>query len=351
MIDSVRFENFKVLNDATLKLGPLNVVVGPNGSGKTTALNAIEQICSRSNAMSDSIRTVGSEGDGRVLAALTWSSGGQQLEAGIKSEGNTPTTPLASVDANARKIAKPYFSRNGSNLAANSPLIKEMERVLAGIRVYSFDPPRIGERVQLKPNAEMARNGSGFASALDRLRDQNEEAFDRLRDDLASWLPEFEGLAFDTPGEGLRSFKLRRANTRDFIQSRDLSDGTLVALALLFIAHDPSPRTLVCLEEPDRGLHPRLLKQLAEAVFRLSYPSEFGLKNEATQVLLTTHSPIFLDFLKDHPEAIVIAEKRENGLADFHRAEEDPHYRDIIQDCALGDVWFTGVLGGVPAVK
>src|SRR4051812_21195635 len=115
MIDSVRFENFKVLNDATLKLGPLNVVVGPNGSGKTTALNAIEQICSRSNAMSDSIRTVGSEGDGRVLAALTWSSGGQQLEAGIKSEGNTPTTPLASVDANARKIAKPYFSRNGSN--------------------------------------------------------------------------------------------------------------------------------------------------------------------------------------------------------------------------------------------
>jgi predicted ATPase len=352
MIESVRFENFKVLKDATLRLGPLNVLVGANGSGKSTALYAIDQIRMRApSVLSEAIRTVGSDDDGRILAALTWSSNGQQLEAGLKTDAKTVTSPMAAVDANARRMAKPFYSRNGTNLAANSPQMKEIEQVLTGVRVYAFEPARIGERVQLKPNAEMGKNGSGFAAALDRLRDVNEDAFDRLREDLASWLPEFDGLAFETPVEGQRAFKLRLAKTQNYIQSRDLSDGTLIALGLLFIAHDPSPRTLVCLEEPDRGLHPRLLKQLANSIFRLTYPAEFGLASKPTQVLLTTHSPIFLDFFRDHPEAIVVAEKRPNGLADFHRAEEDPHYREIIQDCSLGDVWFTGVLGGVPALK
>jgi predicted ATPase len=336
MIDSVRFENFKVLKDATLKLGPLNVVVGPNGSGKSTLLNAIDLIRTRGSAASDSVRTQGS-GEGRILASLTWSSDGQQLEAGIKSDAKNPVLP--------------FSARNGSNLAANAPLIKEFERVLGGIRVYYFNPQQIGAQVQLTPQAEMSKDGSGFAAALDRLRDTNEDAFDRLQEDLASWLPEFDHLAFDTPAPGHRAFKLRRKRTKEYIKSRDLSDGTLVALALLFISHNTDRPTLVCLEEPDRGLHPRLLKQLAEATFRLAYPAEFGLNSAPTQVILTTHSPIFLNFLKDHPESIVIAEKRDNGLADFHRAEEDPHYREVIEDCSLGDIWFTGVLGGVPVLK
>jgi hypothetical protein len=66
------------------------------------------------------------------------------------------------------------------------------------------------------------------------------------------------------------------------------------------------------------------------------------------QVIVTTHSPYFLDLFKDHPEEIVIAE-RVDSEARFERLSDRADIQDILADSPLGDVWYSGVLGGVPA--
>ena len=164
-------------------------------------------------------------------------------------------------------------------------------------------------------------------------------------------MPEFESIVFDTPVQGHRSFKLRQTVSKEAIRSKDLSEGTLIALALLYIAHNPTSPKVICLEEPDRGLHPRLLRDLRDALYRLTYPDQFGIKREPVQVIATTHSPYFLDLFKDHPEEIIIAEKQPDATAKFKSLADDEELIDIIGDAPLGEVWYSGILGGVPIRK
>ncbi len=128
----------------------------------------------------------------------------------------------------------------------------------------------------------------------------------------------------------------------------DLSHGTLIALAILTLAYLPEPPKIVGIEEPDRGIHPRLLREVRDALYRLSYPKDHGESREPVQVIATTHSPYFLDLFRDHPEEIVIAE-RVGEEAKFQRLSDRPDVDEILGDAPLGEVWYSGILGGVPA--
>jgi predicted ATPase len=119
---------------------------------------------------------------------------------------------------------------------------------------------------------------------------------------------------------------------------------------MLSLAYLPDPPSIVCLEEPDRGIHPRLLRDVRDALYRLSYPEQFGEEREPVQVIATTHSPYMLDLFKDHPEEIVIAQK-EGQEARFERLADRPDVDEILQDAHLGDLWYSGILGGVPAER
>ena len=87
----------------------------------------------------------------------------------------------------------------------------------------------------------------------------------------------------------------------------------MLALAILTLAYLPDPPLLIGIEEPERGVHPRLLRNIQTALYRLSYPKQFGEDRQPVQVIATTHSPYFLDLYKDHPEEIVIAQKTSDG--------------------------------------
>ncbi|MCX8090560.1 MAG: ATP-binding protein, partial [Verrucomicrobiae bacterium] len=76
------------------------------------------------------------------------------------------------------------------------------------------------------------------------------------------WIPEFDRILFETPGEGEKAVALRTRAGGHRIKASELSGGTLIALALLTLAYLPEPPSIVCLEEPDRGLHPRLLRDV-----------------------------------------------------------------------------------------
>jgi predicted ATPase len=166
---------------------------------------------------------------------------------------------------------------------------------------------------------------------------------------MCRWLPEYDYILFDKPQQGQKAISLRTKKGGHRIPAKELSQGTLIALALLTLAYLPDPPSVVGLEEIDRGLHPRLLRHLQDALYRLSYPESCGEKRPPIQVIATTHSPYLLDLYRDHPEEIVLAQKE--GLeVEMKRLTDIEHYDEILGDAPLSDVWYSGVLGGV-AVK
>jgi predicted ATPase len=235
----------------------------------------------------------------------------------------------------------------GTGLTTNVADDNRVRTFLSNMRVYSLDPVVLPRRVQLRSKIELASNGDGLSGVLDRLRDDAPERFEALNEELGRWLPEFDRILFDTPQEGHRAFRLRTRIGNHSIPADELSQGTLLALTMLTLAYLPQPPSLIGLEEPDRGIHPRLLREVRDALYRLAYPESFGETRPPVQVVATTQSPYFLDLFREHPEEIVIAEKK--GLeAEFVALTAHPHIEEILADAPLGEVWYSGVLGGVP---
>ena len=332
MIEWIEFQNFKALRNAKLPLSQFTLIVGPNGSGKRSALNALLALSRPSQWNWDQIRTAGLSNTEPVVLRAKWSE-----------EKNDFFMEVEWLPGGGYR--GPSYNPDHNNRLSRSDRPQE---ALQRARIFSLDAVAIAQPVNLAPEMELLPTGTNLAGVLDRLRDQNPERFEALNEELMRWIPEFDRILFETPGQGQRAIALRTREGRHTIKARDLSQGTLVALALLTIAYLPEPPSIVCLEEPDHGLHPRLLRDVRDALYRLAHPEGAGEKREPVQVIATTHNPYFLDLFREHPEEIVIAEK--TGLeAKFSRLSDRSDLDEILADAPLSEVWYSGVLGGVPA--
>ncbi len=332
MIESIEFKNFKVLRNATLPLGKFTLIVGPNGSGKSTVFKAIEALADRSSPPYDTVVSAGSPDMAVASVKAFWANTGNSLSA-HREWGRIGIHPNTRFEAHRQEVQE---------------LQGVLLNTLRDARQYSLNPQAIAEEVYLDRHVEMDSHGKNLPVILDRLRDTAPERFEALNDELGKWLPEFDRLLFETPNQGTRALLLRTRSGGHAIKAADLSEGTLIALAILTLAYLPKPPPLVCFEEPDHGLHPRLLRDVRDAIYRLAYPESFGEKRDPVQVIATTHNPYFLDLFREHPEEIVIAEK--NGLeATFSRLVDRTDLTEILGEANLGEVWYSGVLGGVPA--
>src|SRR5208283_5302185 len=119
------------------------------------------------------------------------------------------------------------------------------------------------------------------------------------------------------------------------IPATRLSDGTLRYLCLLAILCDPEPPPLVCIEEPELGLHPDILPKLADRLVDAS---------QRTQLIVTTHSDILVDAMSERPEAVIICEKH-SGQTTMERLDKKM-LSAWLQQYRLGELWTRGELGG-----
>jgi predicted ATPase len=135
-----------------------------------------------------------------------------------------------------------------------------------------------------------------------------------------------------------------------FVPAPELSQGMLYLAGVLALAFDPDPPRVLCIEEVDRGIHPRMLREIRDALYRLSYPKSFGSDRRPVQIVTTTHSPYFIDLFRDHPEEVIISQKH-GRAAHFERLADRPDLPELLREGSLGDMWFSGILGGVPEEK
>ena len=336
MFESIQFKNFKALREAKLPLRPFTLILGPNGSGKSTALQALLALQDINRFHFSDVATVGASGIKDVSLTVQWSAPFTEC-----------VTVMDWVENGGKQVS---FLNARSRTSVTVDVLRELSLELRSIQVYAFDNDAIVPPVMLRPGASLGSKGNNLAVVLDRLRDQYPERFASINNELRQWLPEFDTILFETPADGHRSINLRMKRSGVALQARDLSQGTLQALAILTLAYLPDPPRVIGIEEPDRGIHPRLLRQVRDALYRLSYPDQFGESRVPTQVIATTHSPYFLDLYRDRLEEVVLAEKLEDG-ARFIPLSSHQHLEEILRDTQLGEAWYTGILGGVPATR
>ena len=157
---------------------------------------------------------------------------------------------------------------------------------------------------------------------------------------------EIEAVSFYDVDVGKRAIQVEQTGLPEPRPLSEVSDGTRLILAILTLVNIETPPAVLLLEDIDRGLHPRLYEQLVDFLRSIAAQGK-------TQILATTHDPYLIDEFKDTPEAVVIVEKKD-GASTLSNLDE--RLKAIRQpgeelDMPLGQVWFSGLVGGVPKMK
>ncbi|MBP7143175.1 MAG: AAA family ATPase [Opitutaceae bacterium] len=332
MIASIAFRNFKALRQASVELCPFNLVVGPNGSGKSSLIEAFVRL--------------------RTLARLP-----------LAGERNEPNRSANAPEVTFR-FTPPYdrweavmscASDDKCDLLNVFPLStgegvgtwEALREKLLRMRRFELDHAAIARPAPRKENQELKASGANLAPLLLRWRDNFPAVFSAWASQVLRVFPEYDDILIHETADGEVALSLRIAGERTRVPAQDLSQGTLYALVVFALAADPDPPSVICIEELDRGLHPRILREVQDAMYSLSHPSCQGLAREPVQVLATSHSPYFLDLFRDHVEEIILTEKH-GSAAHFKKLTERRDLGDLLEGASLGDLWYTGILGGVP---
>ena len=376
-----------------LPMEPLNVLIGPNGSGKSNLLEAIALLKA---AMTDLAGPIGRRG-GPTEFFWKGSDGLQasdMLTANIETIVDFDVRPtralqhvleigghggLITVD-DERVVPLDAKLRRDKSTAFELSLQGTIDNVLSGprqTRVRNSSPPitRISvpalssvsmlhfshtqfELLYLKQKYEavrLYRNWSFGPDAPLRLPCGAHGRSDFLDEDggnLALVLSQFLGdhkravldalrslydgiLDFRCPVTGGTVGLFLEEKGNRAIPATLLSDGTLRYLCLLAVLLHPKPPPLICIEEPELGLHPDLLPTLTDLMLDAS---------QRSQLVVTTHSDVIVDALTDQPESVVICEKHD-GETEMRRLDKDD-LSNWLKDYRLGDLWTSGELGG-----
>lgn len=324
MIAAIDFKAFKILREARIELAPFNLVIGPNGSGKTSVIEAIRRL--------------------RALAVLPVAS--QPPPVGPRVARLTFQFAPPHAGISVQLACKPDLECDGIRLDGSEQALAGWPALAArlhAIRFHALDHAAMARPSAVDAPARLAENGSNLAAAMHALRRSHPEEFESIGSEFRRVLPEFSHIETISEGDSVRlEFGLVGEDHR--IGAADLSQGTIALLGVLFLAAASPRPSMLCIEEIDRGLHPRVLREARDALYRLSHP---GKGEVSCQVLATTHSPYLLDLFRDQLDEVIVAEKS-GASASFRKMSDIADLRELLADASLGDLWFSGVLGGVP---
>jgi len=371
MIKRLRVKNFKALRDVEIKLTPIHVLIGPNDSGKTSILEALAALC-RSVDHNLAHAFLGSWKG----AELVWNGqAGLPVSIGVDLDGDTISSYAIDVlfesrDRNgvtAREVIGKgtallelgrlegrtwvnYQVGNPGWLAPQSSELRAIRSLLGGVHYYRWSPTFLA--LPAAPDStrrsRMEYNGFGLALCLDEILSFDRDQFIRLEERFTKVFPHIASIklipemAYRAPtddpdqvtmlqkadGKGLY-FKLRSGGP--LVPASQASDGTLLILAYLAILYLPEPPTMLLIEEPENGMHPKRLRDVLGVLRQL-----VG-EQSHTQVVLTTHSPYALDLFS--PEEVTLCTMQENGEVKTTRLSESVAVRGECGVFTLGEIW------------
>ena len=208
----------------------------------------------------------------------------------------------------------------------------ERMRFYRDFHVGRHTPPRLPQQADLQQDMllEDASNLGVLLSSLLNQPDVKQGLLARLRD----FYPLVEDVVASVSGGTVQIFFHERG-LRHAVPATRLSDGSLRYLCLLAVLCHPTPPWVICIEEPEVGLHPDVIPEVAKLLVEASSRS---------QIFVTTHSDILVDALTDVPEAVIVCEKSD-GATQLRRLDVE-ELEPWLDKYRLGELWTRGRFGG-----
>lgn len=378
-IESLKVRNFRALLDVEFRdLTPMTVLLGPNGSGKSTVFDVFAFLA---ECFEIGLRRAWDRrGRARELKTRA-ASGPVTIEIKYRERPGTPliTYHLAvdelagapvvvhewlhwkrrrygapfrfleyrrgegraasgeAPDAEAQRIEIPLQSSD--LLAVNAlgqfqehPRVAALRDFIMGWHVSYLSAESARGLPEAGPHERLTRTGDNLANVVQYLAEQHPERLERIFAALRARVPRIERVLAETMQDGRLLLQIKDAPFAQPVLARFASDGTLKMLAYLVLLYDPEPPPFVGIEEPENFLHPRLLYGLAEECREAS---------ARTQLLVTTHSPFFIDALR--LDEVRILWRDEKGHTRTQRAKDMHGVPEFVEVGAqLGELWMEG---------
>jgi predicted ATPase len=394
LLNSLQLEGFLSFGPRSqaVELTNLNVLIGPNGVGKSNLIEAIELLHATPSDFNDAIRVGGTPADwiwrgdksasvARIESLLSPINNTPELRYAIEFTDSGGRLEIVDEFLEESKKAEPrakdvrfyYRFRRGNpvimkRLETDSPdehakLVKPKRANIdpkRSILSQRRDPdvyPQLTAAGQRFQDIQIFREwGFGRLAALrspqpanlptdvllpqlvnlglvlNDLEHRNE--WSRFTDLMHKFLPRFKRLSTKVSAGSVQVY-LHEEGLSAQVPATRLSDGTLRFLALLAILLDPQLATLICIEEPELGLHPDAMSLLADLLVEAA---------EKSQLIVTTHSDVLVSALTEHAESVLVCDYMENGTT-LQRLEVGK-LELWLKDYRLGDIWRSGKLGG-----
>ena len=381
-IEYLKVRNFRALREIEFKsLTPMTVLLGPNGSGKSTVFDMFAFLaeCFESGlrrawdrrGRARELKTRGTEGavtieikyrERRrtplityhlsideeagapivVRESLSWKrkSYGAPFRfldyhrgQGAATSGEAPDEEDARVDTPLK--SPDLLAVNALGQFQEHPRVAELRDFIMGWHVSYLSAESTRGQPEAGPHEHLTRTGDNLANVIQFLAEQHPELLKRIFETLRARVPLIERVVAKTMQDGRLLLQFKDAPFQNPVLARFVSDGTLKMLAYLVLLYDPEPPAFIGIEEPENFLHPRLLYGLAEECREAS---------ARTQLLVTTHSPFFLDALR--PREVRVLWRNTDGYSQTRCTNDLVGVSQFIEAGAqLGDLWMEGHFG------
>ena len=388
VIKSIRLENILSYGPETpeFELEPLNVLVGPNASGKSNFIEALSILGGTPKDIQEPLR----KGGGTIEWLWKGTQDPEDATIEVTVDALWNDIPLryrlsftefwarfvlkdeAVEDAHPSSTSKDpiiYYQYRGGKpvmrvegeTPSERPLkredLKTDQSILSQRRdpesltelsflVFHFERMRFYREFQLGHDSPLRRlqqadliqdylleDGSNLAVVLSYLLNRPHTKA-RIVDYLQEFYPSVQDILAVVLGGSIQ-MSFHEKGLHHPVPSARLSDGTLRYLCLLAVLCHPESPSVICIEEPETGLHPDAIPVLARLLVEAS---------KRSQIIVTTHSDILVDALSETPEAVVICEKV-NGATQLRRLNADD-LKVWLEKYRLGELWTSGHLGG-----
>ena len=369
LLRKVKLENLLSFRNTEVELRGLNVLIGANASGKSNLIEAIGLLQAAPVDLNTAILRLGGV---HVVCSLAISAPvagvqcdglngedfGYRLEfaeqasgLSILSERLAAIPPAPPMNYFTRTAGRVEFARESrgevsptesifrvyKNPSDPTPITR-LGRALESIRIYrefrttGDSQARLGTSTSTRK--EFLHDGGGnLALVLDEMDFRDLHV--HVRRYLQRFCERFSDVKMRLDGAIARTYIVETGLLEPLVSWR-LSDGTLKFLCLLAVLLEPNPAPLICIEEPEVGLHPEAIQIVADALVEAS---------ERTQLVVTTHSEALIDALSYRPEDVLVTERDFDNSTQFRRLKKE-ELALWLKRYSLGELWRKGEIGG-----
>jgi len=337
ILEELKIEGFRSLKSVTWRPGRLNVLIGPNGGGKSNLLSAL-----------DLLRTAATDGDLKRavlqmggMGALVWDGQSKEIRFSLGTDSGLNykfmmrrigTTGGFEFEEDGRTNVGLLMKGIGSLAGAGTPFRPFWASWSIHRDVRTDRESELRGASVTRDENRVESEGQNLIAVLHTLYENDRDFEESLDKAMSAAFPnDYDKLVFPPEADGRTQLRVRRKHRKRADSSADLSDGTLRFLMLMAILGSPDPAPLIAVDEPETGLHPRMLPIIAEVAANAALKS---------QIIFTTHSPELLDAFSDEVPTTTIVTS--NGSETELKTIGGEELKRWIDDYSLSKFVFSG---------